>query len=452
MTKTGMLVGTIDYIAPEQIQGAQLDARADIYSLGCVLYEALTGACPTRATPSGEDVRPRGEPPPSVLQSSRGPGRLEDVVARAMAKDPADRYPSAGDLGRAALAVAEARSTTPQERSVATGDAAVAQGQATPAPAAPPAGYTHPAPEYTPQPPQYSPPQPAPFSPAPSPPVAQPVSRRPAAGASGWPVPRQLGRAWRSHADRLGRGGDLVHRDRRPRDGGSDDVFAIVWIFVGAPLAVFVWSVLPTALSRHGQDAPEEHGQGGSHEDPDDREDVVRRCRRGGGDHDGQDRHRDPVDQHGSATRAPAGVGTGQPLAPVAGRRTDRLGHGRRGGRRKRRGLRRRVLRRRGCVLGRRVGVLSRRRRGGGRSLALGDGSVAGRHAALLRGRRAGFGYRERSPSQITGRRVAIGGILRHGSRRPLLEAGRDLGSFLQDRGGRLAHVGPQLRHLGLGG
>src|SRR5215212_7038192 len=125
MTKTGMFVGTLDYIAPEQLQGAQIDARADVYALGCVLYQSLTGNVPyPRDTEPAKIWAHMSEPPPSVVQVGDVPPQFEDVVRRAMAKDPNDRYLSAGDLGRAALAAAQSRSLSRAERSVATGDAA----------------------------------------------------------------------------------------------------------------------------------------------------------------------------------------------------------------------------------------------------------------------------------------------------------------------------------------
>jgi hypothetical protein len=126
MTKTGMFVGTLDYIAPEQLQGAPLDARADVYALGCVLYQSLTGNVPyPRDTEPAKIWAHMSEPPPSVTQNrSDVPAQFEEIVRRAMAKDPNDRYLSTGDVGRAALAAADARNVTRAERSVATGDAA----------------------------------------------------------------------------------------------------------------------------------------------------------------------------------------------------------------------------------------------------------------------------------------------------------------------------------------
>jgi serine/threonine protein kinase len=126
MTKSGMFVGTLDYIAPEQLQGEKVDARTDVYSLGCVLYQAVTGQVPyPRDTEPSKMWAHMGEDPPSVL-SVRGdvPPAFEEVVKRAMAKKPEDRYPSAGDLGRAVLAATEDRQATQVERSVATGEAA----------------------------------------------------------------------------------------------------------------------------------------------------------------------------------------------------------------------------------------------------------------------------------------------------------------------------------------
>jgi hypothetical protein len=128
MTQTGMFVGTLDYVPPEQLQGGPLDARADIYSLGCVLYQTLTGQVPyPRDTEPAKLWAHMGEPPPSVLECAPNlPYQFEDVIKRAMAKDPNERYLSAGDLGRAALAAAEGRAMPRAERSVATGRAAPA--------------------------------------------------------------------------------------------------------------------------------------------------------------------------------------------------------------------------------------------------------------------------------------------------------------------------------------
>ena len=100
------------------------DARADVYALGCVLYAALTGRPPfIRETVPATMLAHLHEPPPRP-PTRRRPAELDRVIARALAKDPADRYPSAGDFGRAVLAAAEGRSVTEEERSVARGAAA----------------------------------------------------------------------------------------------------------------------------------------------------------------------------------------------------------------------------------------------------------------------------------------------------------------------------------------
>jgi serine/threonine protein kinase len=106
LTRTGQWVGTVDYTAPEQIEGAPVSPRTDVYSLGCVLFEALTGRTPyKRDNELAALWAHMYTPPPSVLELSPDiSARLDGVVQRAMAKDPAERYASAGELGRAALA------------------------------------------------------------------------------------------------------------------------------------------------------------------------------------------------------------------------------------------------------------------------------------------------------------------------------------------------------------
>ena len=125
-TRTGHWVGTLDYVAPEQIRGATVDARADVYALGGVLHYALTARVPFEAQGEGAKLWAQLSAPPPVPSQVR-PGlrpELDAVVARAMAKAPEERYPSAGDLARAALAAATGTRLTEPERMVARGPAA----------------------------------------------------------------------------------------------------------------------------------------------------------------------------------------------------------------------------------------------------------------------------------------------------------------------------------------
>ena len=126
VTETGLVVGTLDYIAPEQLLGGPLDARADIYALGCLTYQAITGQVPyPRETQPAKMWAHMNDPPPSVLAVAPDvPAPFDDIVQRAMAKDPSDRYPSAGDLGHAVLAAARNQASTVVERNVAVGKAA----------------------------------------------------------------------------------------------------------------------------------------------------------------------------------------------------------------------------------------------------------------------------------------------------------------------------------------
>jgi len=102
ITGTGQFVGTIDYMAPEQIEGRQVDARVDIYALGCVLFECLAGSPPFRR---GTDVaviwaHMRENPPPLSSVRSGLPAAADGVLAKALAKDPNERHESCGELVR----------------------------------------------------------------------------------------------------------------------------------------------------------------------------------------------------------------------------------------------------------------------------------------------------------------------------------------------------------------
>ena len=120
-TRTGHWVGTLDYVAPEQIRGGEIDARADVYALGCLLFFLLTAQVPFPS--EGDEAKLWAHltaPPPRVTAvASETPAAFDDVIRRALAKAPDDRYQSAGDLGRAAVAAAAGVPSVAPERAVA---------------------------------------------------------------------------------------------------------------------------------------------------------------------------------------------------------------------------------------------------------------------------------------------------------------------------------------------
>jgi streptogramin lyase len=113
----GSLMGTVDYVAPEQIRGDQLDGRADVYALGCLLFEALTGTLPFTGSSDVSVVYAHlEEAPPRASERGQGiPAAVDGVLARAMAKDPDERPESCGALVeelRTALGLAQPRPAT----------------------------------------------------------------------------------------------------------------------------------------------------------------------------------------------------------------------------------------------------------------------------------------------------------------------------------------------------
>ena len=100
MTQTAQVIGTAQYLSPEQARGERVDARSDLYSAGCLLYELLTGRPPfTGDSPVAiayQHVREQPMPPSRV--DPELPGWADAIVLKAMAKDPADRYQSAGEM------------------------------------------------------------------------------------------------------------------------------------------------------------------------------------------------------------------------------------------------------------------------------------------------------------------------------------------------------------------
>ncbi len=104
LTSTGTTVGSLDYVAPERFGGGHGDRRADVYALGCVLFEALTARrpFPVEGLPALVNAHLNTPPPAPTALRSEVPAGLDAVVARAMAKDPDDRYQTAGALAAAA--------------------------------------------------------------------------------------------------------------------------------------------------------------------------------------------------------------------------------------------------------------------------------------------------------------------------------------------------------------
>jgi tRNA A-37 threonylcarbamoyl transferase component Bud32 len=100
LTATGLIMGTPNYMSPEQARGAKVDARSDLFSLGCVLYECLTGVRPFEAeSVTAILVRILTEEPPPVDFDATGlPHAVGDVLRSAMAKDPAARFASGEEL------------------------------------------------------------------------------------------------------------------------------------------------------------------------------------------------------------------------------------------------------------------------------------------------------------------------------------------------------------------
>ena len=100
MTQTAQVIGTAQYLSPEQARGERVDARSDLYSTGCLLYELLTGRPPflgdSPVAIAYQHVR-ENPVPPSQLDPEI-PAWADSIVLRAMAKDPADRYQSAADM------------------------------------------------------------------------------------------------------------------------------------------------------------------------------------------------------------------------------------------------------------------------------------------------------------------------------------------------------------------
>ena len=122
MTEVGSIIGTAQYLSPEQARGAPVDQTSDLYSVGVVLYEMLTGQVPfTGDTPLEIAMKHLSEipRPPSELRPEV-PHDLDSVVLRALAKDPAERYQSAEEMDADLARVAEGLPVDPETETTAT--------------------------------------------------------------------------------------------------------------------------------------------------------------------------------------------------------------------------------------------------------------------------------------------------------------------------------------------
>src|SRR5438874_6587223 len=122
MTEVGSIIGTAQYLSPEQAKGAPVDQTSDLYSVGVVLYELLTGVVPFSGDTPVEIAMKHlsTAPEPPSPRRAEIPRELDLVVLRALAKDPADRYPSAEEMDADLARVARGAAVSPETEEAAT--------------------------------------------------------------------------------------------------------------------------------------------------------------------------------------------------------------------------------------------------------------------------------------------------------------------------------------------
>ena len=229
LTRTGQFLGTIDYISPEQIRGEQPSERSDIYSLAAVLFECLTGRVPfARDSDAAVLFAHLSDPPPSLADHRDDlPAELDEVLARALAKEPADRFPTAAEFSReaaAALAVAPPpASPAPPAESSRRAETKAAASASSAAPTSAPVPRADPAPAPTERdgrepssaddlPILVAPPSPAPEAPAPV--ARETVAARPAPATKAAPTRPETRVAPARRAPKTA--------PKKPRPGGAE--------------------------------------------------------------------------------------------------------------------------------------------------------------------------------------------------------------------------------------
>ena len=191
LTRTGMFIGTVDYAAPEQIEGLTLDGRVDVYALGCMLYECLAGRPPFDREAEVAVMHAHLTTPPPKLTDVQPelPKELDRVIAKAMAKSRDDRFATAPELVDAAQAAVIQRRSTGTKHEQAHVESRrlrpprLATTRPRPRPPHPPNRSADPAPPAA---------EPSPAEPVPAP-VSTPLAAAEAPGASA-PAPPPRGR------------------------------------------------------------------------------------------------------------------------------------------------------------------------------------------------------------------------------------------------------------------
>src|SRR5829696_2006326 len=171
ITRTGAVVGTIDYLAPERFEGDRGDERTDVYAFGCMLYEVLAGEVPFQRDSDVAKMFAHANAPLPSLSEARPevPPALVKVVERCTAKDPAERFADAGELARATAGAVTGAPPAPPEAAAVAEETVVSQ----------PRREREHRPEAAP--PEPPAPAPEPPVPAPEPPVPAPAPAPPAA-------------------------------------------------------------------------------------------------------------------------------------------------------------------------------------------------------------------------------------------------------------------------------
>jgi serine/threonine-protein kinase len=119
LSNTGQVFGTPEYMSPEQAEGQKVDARSDIYAMGIILFEMVTGAVPFSSPVSFMStlvMQVEAEPPkPSLTAPGALPEGVDELVLRALAKSPDDRFPSMKELAEALLSIEDHRESQPPQ-------------------------------------------------------------------------------------------------------------------------------------------------------------------------------------------------------------------------------------------------------------------------------------------------------------------------------------------------